>query len=253
MIHFLIFLFGLLAGFVDSIAGGGGLIMLPGLLFTGMPAPLALGTNKMCGIAGSFTSMLKYSSHGHVDWKKGLAVGGLALLGSLLGSHSVGKIPEKFVEPIVIGLLIAVTVFVLLQPTFGTKEARRFQRHKIKTPLRYLSLSFFGFAIGFHDGFFGPGTGTFLIFVLLSLGSLNFLMATGTAKVINFLTNLVALFVFILAGTVDYGKGAAGACGYAAGSYAGTHLAVKKGAGIIRPLFIIVGLAVVAKLLFRYF
>ncbi|MDO8643720.1 MAG: TSUP family transporter, partial [bacterium] len=212
-----------------------------------------VGTNKVCSVAGSFTSTVKYTAHGQADWKKGLPISFFALFGALLGSHSIGKLPEHLVEPVVMILLVAVTLFVLLQPSFGMKEARQFQKHRIKTPLRYGALCGFGFVIGFHDGFFGPGTGTFLLFVLISLGSLDFLKATGTAKIINFLTNIAALTIFILAKKVDYEKGIVGACGVGIGAFLGTHLAVKKGSRLVRPIFIAVALLIVVKIAVTFF
>ena len=249
----LIFIFGLVAGFVDAIAGGGGAIMLPGLLLTGTPAVTAIATNKFCGTAGALTSLSKYAHHGQVCWSSGLILGFFAVIGSFLGSQSIGRLPSRWAEPTVLVLLIGILLFILLRPSFGTEEAKQFRKHRWKTPARYILFCGLGFVIGFHDGFFGPGTGTFLIFVLLALSSVNFLQATGTAKVVNFLTNVTALISFIVADLVDYEKGLAGAAGVAIGAYLGSHTAVKKGSRFVRPIFIAVSLLVFVKVVFLFF
>ncbi len=249
---FMIFLTGVLSGFIDAIAGGGGLIMLPGLLLSGLPVGAAVATNKLCGTFGTLTSSLKFAHAKKVDWRACTYMGVPAIFGSLLGSRSIGFLPTAWAEPVVIILMIAMTVFVLLKPEFGMEVATS----PVLTESSWLQiakLAVLGFAIGFHDGFFGPGAGTFLVFVLLSVWSLDFLRGTGSAKVINLMTNVTALVSFLLIGAIDLPKGFVGAAGVTLGAYSGATFATKKGAQLIKPLFVLVTSVLVGKLLLNYF
>ena len=246
--YIVLFFFGLLAGFVDAIAGGGGLIMIPGMLFSGLPVYAAIATNKFCGTAGALTSSLKYMHTKNIDWRAAFVMGAPAMIGALLGSQAMPHLPKKWAEPVVIFLLLAITLFIVFKPELGKENThhrtQKFEKHQLA------KLFIFGLLIGFHDGFFGPGTGTFFVFVLVAVGSLSFLKGTGTAKVLNFLTNIVALVTFMFAGLIDYPRALVGAGGLIIGSYAGAHFASKKGARIIKPILVVVTLAIVGKLLF---
>ncbi|MEL6938312.1 MAG: TSUP family transporter [Cyanobacteria bacterium J06598_1] len=242
---------GLAAGFVDAIAGGGGLIMLPGLLFTGLPVQSAIATNKLCGTAGAIASSFKFAQSNQIDWRACAAMGFPAIIGAYTGSRSIGLLPNTWAEPIVILLMTIITGFVLFQPTLGTAQQHKATAQKL-TLTRIIAGLFAGLTIGFHDGFFGPGTGIFLVFSLISLWQLDFLRATGTTKVINLMTNLTALITFAASGNIDYSKGIIGALGVGAGSYIGATFATKKGAKVIKPIFVAVTVALIVKLLFDY-
>lgn len=248
----LVFGIGLAAGFVDAIAGGGGLIMLPGLLFTGLPVGSAIATNKLCGTAGAITSSLKFAQSGNIDWRACGAMGLPAILGAYTGSRSIDRLPSSWAEPVVIGLMVIITGFVLVNPTLGVTPQAQPTSPRNLTFKRILAGLLAGFVIGFHDGFFGPGTGIFLVFSLLSLWSLDFLRATGTTKVLNLMTNVTALITFAASGNIDYSKGFMGALGVGVGSYVGATFATKKGAKLIRPLFVAVAIALIVKLLLDY-
>ncbi len=250
MILWVVFGVGLAAGFVDAIAGGGGLIMLPGLLFTGLPVGSAIATNKLCGTAGALTSTLKFAHAGQIDWRASLIMGIPAILGAYLGSRSIGLLPTAWAEPVVIALMIAITLFVVVNPSFGSAQStcRDLDPPHLSAKQLILGIAA-GAAIGFHDGFFGPGTGVFLVFALLSLWSLDFLRGTGTTKIINLMTNLTALITFAASGDIDYSKGLAGALGLGIGSFIGATFATKKGAKLIKPIFIVVTVILVIKLL----
>ncbi|MGD1900098.1 MAG: sulfite exporter TauE/SafE family protein [Phormidesmis sp.] len=251
MILLLVFAIGLAAGFVDAIAGGGGLIMLPGLLFSGLPVGGAIATNKLCGTCGAIASTLTFAKSKQIDWRACAAMGIPAVLGAYAGSRSIGRLPTAWAEPAEIVLILMITALVVLKPELGMKQqaagATVNKPLSLKTRLLGMLL---GAAIGFHDGFFGPGTGIFLVFVLLSLWSLDFLKGTGTTKVINLLTNITALATFAASGNIDYTKGIVGAVGVGLGSFIGATFATKKGAKLIKPLFVAVAIALVAKLLF---
>lgn len=265
MLLWLIFALGLLAGFVDAIAGGGGLIMLPGLIFTGLPVGSAIATNKLCGTFGALTSSLKFAQSRQIDWRACVAMGIPAILGAYAGSRSIGLLPTTWAEPLVIALMVMITLFVIFKPSFGMASTTAAQslpnqflpnqslpNQKQLSPIRLVGGIVTGGAIGFHDGFFGPGTGIFLVFALLSLWSLDFLRGTGTTKVINLLTNLTALITFAASGEIDYSKGIYGAVGVGLGSFVGATFATKKGARLIKPIFIAVTVALVGKLLIDY-
>lgn len=237
---------GVLAGFVDAIAGGGGLIMLPGLMLTGLPVGSAIATNKLCGTFGALTSSLKFAHARQIDWRACAAMGLPAVVGAYIGSRSIGLLPAAWAEPLVITLMLLITLVVLLKPSFGTSPP---DCSPVLTPKRWLFGLGAGALIGFHDGFFGPGTGIFLVFALLSLWSLDFLRGTGTTKVINLLTNATALITFAIAQQIDYSKGIWGALGVGIGSFLGAAAATRKGAQLIKPLFVTVTLILIAKLL----
>ena len=247
-----IFVVGLAAGFVDAIAGGGGLIMLPGLLFTGLPVSGAIATNKLCGTFGSLTSSAKFAQSKQVDWRACALMGLPVALGAYWGSRSIDRLPSDWAEPIVIVLIAAITFFVVLNPGFGTAKSVDNSERKI-APGKQIALSLLAaIAIGFHDGFFGPGTGIFLVFALISIWPIDFLRATGTAKVLNLVANAIALATFAIAGNIQYDKGICGAAGVIIGSFVGATFATKKGTKLIKPLFIAVTTALVSKLLFDY-
>jgi uncharacterized membrane protein YfcA len=242
---------GIISGTIDAIAGGGGLIMLPLLLLTGTPINLALGTNKLCGTFGVLTSSLKFAQTKQIAWIPCIYMGFPAVIGALLGSRVAKYLPSTLAEPIILTLLIIITLIVLFKPEFGMKiETAPFETQQLNF-YQIAKLGLLGLVLGFHDGFFGPGTGTFLVFVFISICSLDFLRATGSAKVINFLTNLTALLSFISLGNVDYYKGLVGAIGIVIGSYIGAILATRKGAKLIKPLFVMMSFFLIGKLILR--
>ncbi len=250
MILLVVFAVGLAAGFVDAIAGGGGLIMLPGLLFTGLPVGSAIATNKLCGTAGALTSTLKFAQSKQIDWRASLIMGIPAILGAYLGSRSIGLLPTTWAEPVVIILMVAITLFVVINPGFGAAQSKPAASNSSHLSLKQLLLGIAaGGAIGFHDGFFGPGTGVFLVFALLSLWSLDFLRGTGTTKIINLMTNFTALITFAASGNIDYSKGIAGAFGLGIGSFVGATFATKKGSKLIKPIFMAVTVTLIIRLL----
>jgi uncharacterized membrane protein YfcA len=242
-----VFCFGLLAGFVDAIAGGGGLIMLPGLLLTGMPVGLALGTNKLAGTCGAIASSIRFARAGRVDWRAVSLMGIPAFCGSLTGARCIGILSKDVAEPVVITLMILITILVVANPALGRAPAGEPVQHDLR-PRTAVILATLGFVIGFHDGFFGPGTGTFLVFALLRFRKLDFLLATGTTKWVNLLTNVAALGTFMFLGNINYQVGLCGAAGLATGAWLGAGLANRVGAPLIRPLFIVVTILLVVRM-----
>jgi uncharacterized membrane protein YfcA len=243
---------GLFSGFVDAIAGGGGLIMIPALMLGGLPVHAAIATNKLCGTTGCFTSSLKFARAKLVDWRACAAMGVPAVFGAVMGSRLISMLSREWAEPIVIVLLVAVTVWVLFKPKLGGDAADPAAPEGVSTA-RMVQSAALGALFGFHDGFFGPGTGTFIVFALLALWSMNFVRGTGSAKVINLMTNLAAVTSFLWVGAVDLPKGIIASTGVVVGAYAGASLAATKGARLIKPLFVIVTSVIVGKLLVGYF
>jgi uncharacterized protein len=241
--HFpLLFGTGLAAGFVDSIAGGGGLITLPVLLSLGLGPPEALATNKLQATFGSGSAAWHYAEAKTVplrDCARGFV---LSLLGAALGTLAVQQLDPSFLKRIIPLLLIAVAVYTLLKPQLGATDLHpRMSRG-------WFDLVF-GLGIGFYDGFFGPGTGTFWTMAfMLGLG-FNLTRATGYTKVMNFASNLSSLALFLLAGRVFFGAGLVMGVGQLLGARLGSRMVIRKGTSFIRPVFITVVLALTLKLL----
>lgn len=252
----IIFITGIFAGFVDAVAGGGGLITIPALMLYGLPANVTIATNKLVGTAGALMSSMKYATAGKIDWSAYLYMGITAGIGSIMGSRLIGKLPMDYAENIVVVMLIAITIFVIVKPELGMNGSQGTTREEDKKsgqPLdAIVKLAFFGLIIGFHDGFFGPGTGTFFVFVLLTICSLDFLMGTGTAKILNLTTNIIALVIFLRLGLVNFAVGIPGVFGSAIGSYFGACYATKNGPKAIKPIFITIAIAMTIKIIIDF-
>ena len=239
----LLFVTGLVAGFVDSIAGGGGLITLPVMLSLGGDPQSALGTNKLQATFGSGSAAWHYSRAGAVDlndcWRGCLWTFGGAIAGTL-GVRQVGPDTLKVIIPL---LLVAVAVYSLRNPRLGESD----QPPRMKRSLFYL---IFGLLLGAYDGFFGPGSGTFWTMAFVLMMGFNLKRATGYTKAMNFSSNLCSLLVFALAGKVNYGAGAIMGVGQLIGARFGSRLVMTRGTQFIRPVFITVVLALTGKLLY---
>jgi uncharacterized membrane protein YfcA len=232
---------GFLAAFIDSVVGGGGMISLPVLLMTGMPAHLALGTNKLGSTLGSLTSTISFMRSGKIDLK---LVGGLfplTLLGAAAGTFILQIIPSTSLKPLVVVLLIAVTIYTFFRKSWG--DVTTYKKLSAKSGV-YMVLA--ALLLGGYDGFFGPGTGSFLIFVFLILG-FDFVNAAGNAKVLNFGSNIASLTTFILFDSVNYQLGLTMGAAMVVGSLIGSQVAIRQGARYVRPLFIGVSLLMIGK------
>ncbi len=234
---------GLVAGLVDSIAGGGGLVALPMLLNLGFPAPLALGTNKLQSCVGTFTSSRHYVRSGIVDLNACRLGVAITFLGSLLGAWTVEHLDSGLLARVIPWLLAAIFLFTLFRPKVGRHDA----------PPRMGRTAFFvaaGLCLGFYDGFFGPGVGSlWAIGLVLALGQ-NFMKATGYTKVMNVTSNTAAIILFAAGGRIDYTAGLVMAAGQVCGARLGAGLVVKNGARFVRPIFLVVVAVTVARLIY---
>lgn len=229
-----------LAGFVDSIAGGGGLIALPAYLLAGLPVHYALGTNKTAMSFGTFTASVKYIRAGQVDLRVGVLSALSSFLGSVGGSSLSLLIPDRVLKLIMLGVLPLVALFLLLRKDFGTSAAPE----KALTPRRIVASSIAaGLVIGCYDGLIGPGTGTFLILAFSALLGFDLLKSSGCAKLANLASNLASMLVFSLNGKVLPALALPAAIFAIMGNYLGARLALRGGSRYVRyTIFLVVGL-----------
>ena len=232
------------AGFIDSIAGGGGLIQLPALLI-GLPkseTAEVLGTNKLSSIFGTSTAAVLYRKQIKPDPKVLLAMGLPALFGSAGGAMLASKIPTSSMRPMVLVLLIIVAVYTWYKPDLGKFENLR---HLPKRRVQIAALA--GVIIGFYDGIFGPGTGSFLMLILVASLGYAFITASAIAKVVNVATNVGAILVFGINGAVIWQIGIIMGVANISGAVLGARLAIKGGSTLVRKVFLIVTVALIVK------
>lgn len=238
----LLFFVAMAAGFIDALAGGGGLITIPALLLVQIPPLLALGTNKLQGSSGSFTAALTMLRKRQVRFADVRIPFIAAFLGGALGAIAVQQIDPKALDAIIPLILLGIGFYFLLAPNAGEVDGKP----RLGDGLyRFVVVP----VIGFYDGFFGPGTGSFFSLVGVSLRGQTLISATAVAKVLNFATNFASLILFIAGGKVLWLVGLVMVCGQVIGAYAGTHAAIKGGARLIRPLIVVVCFSMVC----RYF
>lgn len=233
-----------LAGFVDSIAGGGGLITLPAYLAFGLSPAVLLGTNKLSSSLGTTVAAAKFIKETRfgADFLFILAVLGAG--GALLGARAISMVPPEAIRYLLIALLPPVAIFLAAKKSFGLVDTSK--AHTEESLLRRSgSLSLF---IGFYDGLLGPGTGTFLAIGFARLCGFDLLRSTALAKLLNLVSNLGALATFLYLGRVDIKLGLAMGVAGMAGNYAGSRLALKKGTWIIRPMLFTVSTALLIKI-----
>ncbi len=246
MLAFLIF-FGFMASFIDSIVGGGGLISIPALMATGISPVLALGTNKCAAVMGATASFAAFLRSGKIDGWLIRRLFPLSLIGSAIGVIVVRQVPPDILRPLVVAMLILVLIYSIVKKDWGTVSTY----HGLTRRMLVLSM-FVALGMGFYDGFFGPGTGSFLLFAFLSLG-FDFLGAAANARALNFASNVAGTAFFVYFGLVDFSYAIPMGLSMIVGAWCGARMALRHGTGFVRPLFIIMTTVLVGKQLFDLF
>ena len=225
-----------LAGFVDAIGGGGGLISLPAYLLAGVPIHQTIATNKLSSTCGTTLATLRFIKEGLVNWRLALPTIVFAMLGSSLGANLSMAVDAGIME-MVLFIVLPVVAFVVLNPKiFHDNEGAQL----VLTPRLWITALVSAFAVGIYDGFYGPGTGTFLIIAFTVFAKLDIRTSNAQAKVINLTTNITSLVIFLMNGQVVFLLGLAAAVCNMAGNYFGAGLAMSRGSKITRPVIILV-------------
>lgn len=232
------------AGFVDAVAGGGGLIQLPAmlLLLPSWPIATLFGTNKAASTFGTVVAVSQYARRVEIRWRTVLPAATASFLMSILGARVVTLLPRDAIRPIVLGLLVVVAGYTFVRKDFGKLHAP----HRTPDTERWLAV-LVGAAFGFYDGFFGPGVGSFGIFAFVGLLGFDFLAASAAIKVLNAGSNLSAFAFFAATGHVRFDYAAPMAVCQIAGSVLGARTAVRRGVGFVRPLFLVMASALIAR------
>ena len=232
------------AGFVDAVVGGGGLIQIPAL-FSVMPREIPatlFGTNKLSAVFGTLSAAWRYAARVRMPWRSTLPAALAAFAFSYAGAAAVAWLPRDAMRPLILVLLVAAAIYTFRRKDFGAVHR---PAHAGAREMIYASLA--GAAIGFYDGFFGPGTGSFLILLFIRFFGFDFLHASAAAKVVNVATNLAALSFFVPNGYWIPVLGLLMAVCNVGGSWLGTHLALKHGSGFVRKIFLFVVVALIAR------
>ena len=242
----LLFGIALVAGGIDAMAGGGGLITVPALLWVGLTPVQALATNKAQAVFGSFAATLRFLRSGAIDLRAAAPAVACTFVGAALGAVAVQVLARDLLAGLVPVLLIGFALYFLFSPRVSDLDSRR----RVGDVAFGLSV---GSAVGFYDGFFGPGTGTFFAMGYVALLGYNLRRATAHAKLLNFTSNLAALLFFIAGGQVIWAIGLAMAAGQLIGGWIGAHLVLAHGARLVRPVLVAASLAVSGHLLWQQY
>lgn len=233
-----------LAGFIDSVAGGGGLISLPAYYLAGLPPTLAAGTNKLSACLGTTASVFRYHKSGRINFKAALPAALLALPGSYLGTQLLLIIPEQTVRVMVIAALPLVAVVVLFKKNGLSRQT------PLKAGLFIPVCALIGLAVGFYDGLVGPGTGTFLILAMTLLMGMDAVDASGSAKIVNLASNAASLITLLVNGSVFFALGLPAAVFAIAGNTLGANMTIRRGAGFVRIMLLVILALLLAKMVF---
>lgn len=226
-----------IAGFIDAVVGGGGLIQTPFLLITfpKMPLPILFGTNKIAALAGTSIAAFKYAKQITFNYKLLFVIALSCFISSFLGARLVNQIDSNTLKPVILVILIAIAVFTFVKKNLGVVESK-----ELSVTKQMLFGSCIGLVVGFYDGFFGPGTGSFFVLGFVVVLGFEFVKASAYAKVVNCVTNISALIVFIKEGNYILQLAILLAIFNIIGSFIGSHLALKKGNGFVRIIFLVI-------------
>lgn len=232
-----------LASFTDAIAGGGGIISVPTYLIAGLPAHYALGTNKLSAGLGTIASTGRFIKNGYVDWKLGVPSIVLALIGSHFGTKLQLMMEEKYLQYLLL-VVLPVVAFVVLRQRELPEE-----RGSIEPKAQMAIVCAASLVVGAYDGFYGPGTGTFLLLIFCNLAKMDVRTAGGNVKLVNLASNMGALFTSLMSGKVFLALGLIGTVTSVLGHYIGSGLAIKNGSKIVKPTVVIVLILLAIKVL----
>lgn len=233
----LIALLAFIAGFIDAIVGGGGLIQVPALLiaFPAISLPVLFGTNKIAALAGTLTATLKYARRIRFDFPLLLVIAACCFASSFVGARLISHLDSNKLKPVILFVLIGIAIYTLFNKNLGAAKSKDLTREK-----QMLYGGLIGMVVGFYDGFFGPGTGSFFVLGFVVIMGFEFVKASAYAKVVNCVTNLAALIVFISKGYFILPLAIVMTIFNMTGSYIGSHLALKKGNGFVRIIFLVI-------------
>ena len=234
-----------LAGFVDAIAGGGGLISLPAYLLAGVPMHQAIATNKLSSATGTTISTIRYCRNTKVDWSIAGSAIVLSLIGSSIGAKLTMMMPESVLKIVLLVVLPVTAVFVFRKNALVEKQNGSVSHRRMLLITWIAAL-----AIGCYDGFYGPGTGTFLILVMVGLAKMDMMQAAANTKLINLASNISALVAFLIGGKVVLTLGLAASVFSIAGHYTGSSMVMKNGTKIVKPIILVVLALLFLKVIF---
>lgn len=237
----LLFIVAWIAGFIDAIAGGGGLITIPALLMAGMPPALALGTNKLQACGGSFSASLYFIRQKAVNIKQVWLLLLITFIGAVCGTILIQQVDASIIKKILPFLILAIGIYFLLTPKLGDEDRRQRLSH---TMFAFTA----GLGIGFYDGFFGPGTGSLFSLACVTLLGFNLAKATAHAKVLNFTSNIASLIFFLIGGQIVWTVGLTMMAGQFIGANLGAKMVLSKGKALIRPMVVIMSFIMTAKM-----
>lgn len=238
----ILFFVGLIAGTIDTIAGGGGLLTIPALMWAGLPPAVALATNKLQSVFGTFTASVYFIRKKMVDIREMKLMIAAAFIGSTLGGFALLQIDAQLLQKAIPFLLMAIGIYFLL-----SKDVGNIEKHKIISTTIFAII--FVTIIGFYDGFFGPGTGSFFTIAFIYLLGYNISNATAQTKILNFTTNFASVLFFAFMGKIYILVGLVMGAGQIIGAIIGAKLVMLKGQKLIRPLIVVISFAMSAKLL----
>ena len=236
-----------IAGVIDAMAGGGGIFTVPALAALGLPVGNIAGTNKVSSTSGSSTATISFLARGKLDRFVAILGGSCSLLGSVGGAITlmhVGKLNDTLTKGVLGCLLVVMAIYMFFKPQFGGESA-----YAGRTPRNVAIVIAAGLLLGFYDGFFGPGTGSFLVFVMVRFLRFDFVTGTGNAKAMNFGSNLGSVATFIISGLVIWPLAIPMGLANAAGSYVGSSLAIKKGAKFVRWAFLLAAASIAGRMI----
>lgn len=236
---------GFIAAMVDAIVGGGGLISTPALLALGLPTHVALGTNKFGSTMGAMSSTYHYFKSGNMNGKMLKYIIPFSIIGSAFGVVTVLGVDPEFLKKIIIGLVFLIGGYTIFHKTLGLEDHFKGLTRKNIALGMVLALT-----LGFYDGFFGPGTGSFLIFGLINIYGFDFVKASANTKVLNLSSNIMALSLFLLNGKVYFVIGIPMGISMMLGAKVGATMAIEKGAKFIKPVFVVMSLLLIIKMTF---